>query len=71
MGKQQPSVDQIIEEIGGSRYTLVVAAAKRARKITEGEPAMAKPLSNKPVLIALQEIADGKVKWEEPKTGIK
>jgi DNA-directed RNA polymerase subunit omega len=53
------------------KYTLVVAAAKRARLITEGEAPMVTISSKKPVTIALEEIADGKIKYERNKFGIK
>jgi len=49
-----------------SRYTLVMVAAKRARQIVEGSPPMSESKSNKPVLIALDEIEDGKVKYVNP-----
>jgi DNA-directed RNA polymerase subunit omega len=64
-----PPLDELIKHVD-SRYTLVTAAAKRARKILEEE----KPedeRSIKAVSIALQEIKDGKIKIERTKTGIK
>jgi len=70
---RQPSIDELMKKVD-SKYALVVAAAKRARMLTEG----ARPLvetgheeSLKPVSIALEEIARGKVLFESTKGGIK
>lgn len=55
-----PSAD-IIEQKVGSRYSLVVLAAKRAKQIKEGAPLLIDTLSTNPLTIALEEIAAGKV----------
>jgi len=55
-----PSAD-IIDERVGSRYSLVVLAAKRAKQIKEGAPALIETLSTNPLTVALEEIAAGKV----------
>jgi DNA-directed RNA polymerase subunit omega len=47
-----------------SKYTLVVTAAKRAREITEGKAYAEDPGTLKPVSLALQEIADGRITFE-------
>lgn len=44
-----------------SRYTLVIATAKRARQIAEGAPKLTECKSDKSVTIAIYEIADGKI----------
>ena len=46
-----------------SRYTVVIAAAKRARQLIDGDESMAdiKVNSNKPVSIAVEEIREGKI----------
>lgn len=46
-----------------SRYTVVIAAAKRARQIIDGDEVMAdvKVDSNKPVSIAVEEMREGKI----------
>jgi DNA-directed RNA polymerase subunit omega len=46
-----------------SRYTLVVATAKRARQITDGAEPLTKFRSDKPVTLAVHEIAEGKVDY--------
>lgn len=67
---KQPSLDELMEHVD-SKYTLVVAAAKRARKLTEGEAALVESESNKSVTVALEEIAENKVKYHRTKIGIK
>lgn len=66
----QPSLDILVRKVD-SKYTLVVAAAKRAREIMDGDQPMVETRSNKPVTVALQEIADGKLGYERTKAGIK
>ena len=44
-----------------SRYSLVIATAKRARQIADGDEPLVSCESKKPVTIALNEIADGKI----------
>ena len=47
----------------GSRYTIVIAAAKRARQLTDhAEPMVDNIKVNKPVSIAVHEIYEGKLK---------
>ena len=46
-----------------SRYTLVVATAKRARQLTAGAEPLTKFRSDKPVTLAIHEIAEGKVEY--------
>ena len=80
----EPKIDQLLEHTD-SRYTLVILAAKRAREINsyysqlgEGRGDYIPPLvesgglTNKPLSIALEEIAEGKVTFERPEgVGIK
>lgn len=60
-----PSVKDLMEKMneGDSRYTLVIATAKRARQITNGYTAFATAESGKPVSIAAQEIKDGSITY--------
>jgi DNA-directed RNA polymerase subunit omega len=46
-----------------SRYTLVVATAKRARQLTDGAEPLTRFRSDKPVTLAIHEIAEGKVDY--------
>ena len=60
------------ETLEGSRYTIVIAAAKRARQLIDHE----KPLTDnvkvdKPVSIAVNELYEGKIKIINRKDEIK
>ena len=65
-----PSLDTLVEKVD-SKYTLVVLAAKRAREIMDGQQPLVESKSNKPVTVALEEVAQGKISFERTKTGIK
>ncbi len=72
-----PSYDELIDIINegnengefpeiNSRYSIVMAAAKRARQIIEGDqPLVTKAPINKPLTIAVEEIRKGKIKITE------
>lgn len=45
-----------------SRYSIVLATAKRAREIIAGEEPLVKSDSNKPLSIAVDELYKGKIK---------
>jgi len=54
----EPCLDQLLKKVD-SKYTLVTASSKRARKIMEEcENSLENPVSQ-----ALREIADDKVSW--------
>ena len=70
----EPKIDELLNHVD-SRYTLVILAAKRAREINSyynqlgegrGEfvPPLVEGMGSKPLAIALQEIAEGKVAFE-------
>lgn len=73
----EPKIDDLLAQVD-SKYTLVILAAKRAREINsyytqlgEGRAEYVPPLidtglRNKPLTIALQEIAGGKINTERP-----
>ena len=73
----EPKIDDLLEHVD-SRYTLVILAAKRAREINsyysqlgEGRGEFVPPLvvggiDSKPLAVALEEIAEGKVSFERP-----
>lgn len=67
---KQPSLDGLMKNVD-SKYTLVVAAAKRAREITEGSSKLVESNSYKPVTVALEEIVANKIGYERTKSGIK
>jgi DNA-directed RNA polymerase subunit omega len=74
----EPKIDDLLEAVD-SKFSLVILAAKRAREINsyysqlgEGRGEYVPPLvesgglRNKPLSIALEEIAEGKVSFERP-----
>lgn len=68
----QTALDQLMQKVD-SRYTLVVIAAKRARKLTEKAESDKNNgfAVRKPVTEALKEIAQGKIRYRRTKQGIK
>src|SRR6266550_3580309 len=73
----EPKIDDLLATVD-SKYTLVILSAKRAREINSyynqlgegrGEfvpPLVESGLRNKPLSIALEEIAEGKIDYERP-----
>ena len=60
MSMIDPSIDDLAEKVG-SKYGLVIMAAKRARQLVDHAPALVESKSNKSVSIAMEEIAQGLV----------
>lgn len=56
------SVEQGEEPVVSSRYSIVIATAKRARQIIDGDKAMVPGTSKKPLSLAVEEINQAKVK---------
>ncbi|MGI6587592.1 MAG: DNA-directed RNA polymerase subunit omega [Peptococcia bacterium] len=70
---EQPCLDEMMTGLD-SKYALVVATAKRARQLTDGDTPCVEELLQekvKPVSIAMREIASGKIKTKTAKGGIK
>lgn len=78
----EPTIDQLLSRVD-SKYSLVVLAARRAREINsyysqlgEGRGEFVPPLvesgglRNKPLSIALEEIAEDKVTYERTDTAV-
>jgi len=72
----RPSYTDLLEVISqdtdditlGSRYTIVIAAAKRARQLVDHEePLVSKIKVDKPVSIAVNELYEGKIKVRQAK----
>lgn len=61
-----PTLSSLLSKVD-SKYTLVVAVAKRARQIVDGQPKLTKVESSKPVTIAINEISEGKITYERNK----
>ncbi len=55
-----PPIADLLENVD-SRYLLVNVVAKRAREISEEAEANHISLTEKPVTLAIQEVADGKL----------
>lgn len=66
----KPPIGSLLEKVD-SRYTLVVAAAKRARQITDGAPKLTNCESEKSVTVAINEIDEKKITYIRTKSGIK
>ena len=72
-----PRIDELLAQVD-SRYALVIVAAKRARQINNyhhqlGEsgfedyaPPMVQSRSKNYLTMALEELAAGKIEWEDP-----
>lgn len=56
----KPSVTELLKKID-NRFTLVVATAKRARQLSNGDKALTDKDEESKVTLAADEIAEGKV----------
>ncbi len=61
-----PSINRLMQKVD-SRYTLVVATAKRARLLAEGAPKQVACNSDKAVTVAVNEFAQNKVSYTRNK----
>lgn len=57
-----PSINNLMKKVD-SRYTLVVAVAKRARMLEDGAPKLVETNDDKSVSIAINEIAEDKIRY--------
>ncbi len=60
----KPNINELLDLVG-SRYSLVIAASKRARQIIDGAEPLTYSDSLKPVSIATQEIYEAKIECVE------
>ena len=65
----RPSYTDLLEVLNNgeypsikSRYSIVIAAAKRARQLIDGDEPMVQAALDKPVTIAVNELYEGKLK---------
>jgi len=65
-----PSIDRLITK-ADSKFTLVIAAAKRARQLNENSAPLIDTNLTKTVSIALEEIAQDKILYERKKSAMK
>ena len=59
----EPKVTELLK-IADNRFELVIATAKRARRLAEGEKCLTNVKEKSTVTLAANEIAEGKVKIE-------
>ena len=59
-------LEELLKNVS-SHYKLVLVAAQRANELAKGQPALIVTKSKKPPIVALEEIAKGKVRYEETK----
>lgn len=65
-----PPMAELLEHID-SRYLLVNVVARRARQISIESETFHEPLSEKPVTLAIREVADGALKAEVKRSHLK
>ncbi len=65
-----PSIDVLLDKVD-SKYTLVIAAAKRGRQLRSGSKKTIDQNFRKEVTTALHEIERGKIVYERVRDGIK
>lgn len=56
------NVEQGETPVVSSRYSIVMATAKRARQIIDGEEPLVETKQKKPLSIAIEELAQGQIK---------
>lgn len=64
----KPPLEELLDRVD-NKYALVIIASKRARQLKEGSLPMVDIDSANPVSVALEEIATGRVRFEEPPAG--
>ncbi len=62
----RPPLESLLDKID-NKYALVVAVAKRARVLKEGQLPMVDVASSNPVTVSLEEIAAGKIRIDRSK----
>lgn len=66
----EPGISSLLKKVD-SRYTLVVATAKRARQLCDGANPLTIVKSDKTVTVAIHEINEDKITYVRTKSGIK
>jgi DNA-directed RNA polymerase subunit omega len=65
-----PSIVSLLNKVD-NRYSLIVLTARRSRELIDGAKPLIEMDSTKPVTIAINEIEEGKITYENVKAGIK
>lgn len=60
-----PPLEETLEHVG-SKFALVTMVTKRSRQLNSGAPRLVDANSNKPVTLALKEIAEKKILLKNP-----
>lgn len=66
----KPTIDELLTKTD-SKYTLACVAAKRAREIVNGSEPRNNGDAAKPVTMALQELGQGELQYEQSLEGLK
>ena len=64
----KPPLEELLDRVN-NKYALVIIASKRARQLKDGALPMVDIDSANAVSVALEEIATGKVRFDEPPAG--
>ena len=64
----KPPLEELLDRVN-NKYALVIIASKRARQLKDGALPMVDIDSANPVSVSLEEIATGKVRFDEPPAG--
>ena len=59
----EPAIDSLTDKVD-SKYSMVIVAARRARQLLAGAKKKVDTPSDKPVTVALQELAAGVLRFE-------
>lgn len=65
-----PSIVDLLEKVD-NRYSLVIVTSKRARQIIDGADVLVRNTSIKPLTLAINEVNEGLVSYEQLREGIK
>lgn len=57
-----PSIDSMLKQVE-NRYILAMLSVQRAIQLLKGEQETIEATSKKPIIVALEEIAEGKIKY--------
>lgn len=57
-----PAISKLLEVVD-TKYTLVIATAKRARQLIDGSPKLTNCKSDKPVTVAVNEISENMITY--------
>ena len=60
----KPPINDLLKKVD-SRYTLVIAASKRARQLIEGNDSLIDIESTKPVTVATNELFEDKISYKK------